>query len=73
VPAQVLPACSKERHVGRYAAALAVDQLDASDLSVPYLDESAAGSGGRNFALLCRSCNADKTLDDDIPLPTPPS
>jgi hypothetical protein len=46
---------------------LAVDQLDASDLSAPYLDAVAAGSGGRNFALLCRSCNADKTLDDDIP------
>jgi hypothetical protein len=53
--------------VGRYAAVLAVDQLDASDLSAPYLDASAAGSGRRNFALLCRSCNADKTLDDDIP------
>ena len=33
----------------------------------PYLDEAAVGSARHSFALLCRACNADKALDEDIP------
>ncbi len=55
-------------HVGRDAAVLVVDRLDASDLWAPYRD-TAACSGGHSFALLCSACHADKALDLTASLP----